>query len=547
MQLKNLRIRTRLLAGFGVMVALVLVLGVLFVVQLRAVQGEFNGMTRQHYPRVVALHKVKSLVLENASITRNLFIIVSEPEIRRQLATMARLSGEIDELFIQIGSGATTEDRVLLDQLNSARVAYVESRKVMLQQFQDGLLNEAGLILMRDVARRQQAYLAALEEMIRLEEDRMQASGVVVDAHVRQALILTGLFLLVSTGGAVVAGLGLASSIGHPLQRAGDVARAVAAGDLTVPVRADGRNEIADLLVALGHMQERLQQLVARVRASAESLAAASTEMASGNADLAARTETQASTLQETAAAMAQLGGTVAQNAERARQANQLTLQAHDVATRGGDVVARVVATMGEIQSSSHRIADIINVIDGIAFQTNILALNAAVEAARAGEQGRGFAVVASEVRSLAGRSAQAAREIKTLITASVGRVREGAQLVDEAGSTMNEMLASVRRVTDIMGDISASSAEQAQAVRQIADAVAQMDDTTQRNASLVEEIAASAAGLKTLAEHQVQAVAVFRLPAATGGGRLAETVAALPMAFLGPTDQVAPGATQAA
>lgn len=514
MQLKNIRIATRLLIGFGAMVALVLVLGGLFVAQVRSIQSEFNGMTRQHYPRVVALHRIKSLVLENASTTRNLFIIVSEPEIRRQLETMNRVSSEINELLAQLAPGAGTADQGLMDQLGAARAAYVESRKVMLEQFREGLLNEAGLTLMRDVATRQRSYLGALDDLIYHEEARMQESSVLVDTDVRDTLYLTGLLLLLSISGAVAAGLGLARSIGRPLQRAGDMARAVASGDLTVQVRIDGRNEIAELQASLHHMQGRLQQIVARVRQGAEAVAAASTQIALGNADLAARTENQASTLQQTAAAMEQLGSTVAQNAGRAREANELALHASGVATRGGNVVGRVVTTMGEINASSRRIADIINVIDGIAFQTNILALNAAVEAARAGEQGRGFAVVAAEVRSLAGRSAQAAREIKELISASVGRVEEGSLLVDEAGTTMNEIVDSIRRVTDIMAEISAASTEQAQGVTQIAEAVAHMDNTTQRNATLVEEMAESAASLRTLAEQQVQEVAVFRLQA---------------------------------
>lgn len=513
MQLKNIKISTRLVLGFGVMAVLVLFLGFLFVGQIQSVQAEFRGMTQQRYPKVVAVHRIKSLVLENASTTRNLFIIVSEPEIRRQLEIMNKLSLEINGILAQLDKDTSSAaDRALLDKLGAARADYITSRRTMLEQFKEGLLNEAGLTLMREVQKRQQAYLDVLDELIRHEESRMDDSSHLVDASVRQTLYLTGALLVLAIGGATLLAVGIVRSIDRPLRQAGGLARAVANGDLSQRVQAEGRNEITELLASLQDMQTRLLQIVSRVREGAESVAAASAQIAMGNADLAARTENQASTLEQTAASMEELGSTVEQNAGRARQANQLAQSARQVAVRGGEVVARVVTTMGEINSSSRKIADIINVIDGIAFQTNILALNAAVEAARAGEQGRGFAVVAGEVRNLAGRSAQAAREIKSLITASVERVEEGASLVDQAGATMEEIVASIRRVTDIMGEISAASAEQAQGVAQIAEAVAHMDNTTQKNAALVEEMATSAANLKSLADEQVQVVAVFRL-----------------------------------
>jgi methyl-accepting chemotaxis protein len=312
--------------------------------------------------------------------------------------------------------------------------------------------------------------------------------------------------------------LGTAWYVARTLRRRVEVACSVADrvrdGDLTVSVRDDARDEISPLLRALGDMQDALTRVVSTVRQNAESVATASSQIAQGNADLSQRTEEQASTLQQTAASMEELGSTVKLNADNAKQANQLAHGASDVAVKGGEVVSQVVATMGEINSSSKRIADIIGVIDGIAFQTNILALNAAVEAARAGEQGRGFAVVAGEVRNLAQRSAEAAKEIKALITASVERVDQGSALVDRAGTTMSEVVDSIKRVTDIMGEISAASSEQSSGVSQVGHAVVQMDQVTQQNAALVEESAAAAESLKSQAQQMVQVVAVFRLNA---------------------------------
>jgi methyl-accepting chemotaxis protein len=315
--------------------------------------------------------------------------------------------------------------------------------------------------------------------------------------------------------GLVVAAL-LASlfvrSITVPVREAVAIARAVADGTLQTHVPVHGSNELGQLMQSLFDMNQSLTQVVSSVRRGSEGVATASAEIAQGNNDLSARTESQASALQETASSMDQLGAAVRHNAESAQQANQLALNASTVAVRGGEVVGRVVETMRGINDSSRRISDIISVIDGIAFQTNILALNAAVEAARAGEQGRGFAVVASEVRSLAGRSAEAAKEITALISASVQRVEQGTALVDQAGATMTEVVGAIRRVTDIMGEISAATQEQSFGVAQVGDAVNQMDQTTQQNAALVEQMAAAASSLNSQAQDLVSTVDVFRL-----------------------------------
>jgi methyl-accepting chemotaxis protein len=327
----------------------------------------------------------------------------------------------------------------------------------------------------------------------------------------RGLALMLALVVVLGTAGTLF-GLAVARSITRSLDQAVRVARAVAQGDLTVPVGPRGRDEPGQLLDALAAMQQQLVQVVGSVRGNAESVATASAQIAQGNADLSQRTEEQASALQQTAATMDELGSTVRNNADNAKQADELARNASTVARQGGTVVGDVVATMKEIDDSSRRIAEIIGTIDGIAFQTNILALNAAVEAARAGEQGRGFAVVAGEVRALAQRSAEAAREIKGLIAASVERVERGSALVGRAGSTMADVVAAIERVTAVVAEISSASGEQARGISQVGEAVGQMDRTTQQNSALVEESAAAADSLRGQAAQLVQAVAAFRL-----------------------------------
>jgi methyl-accepting chemotaxis protein len=359
------------------------------------------------------------------------------------------------------------------------------------------------------------ATTVRIDAQFALIDDAFRALDTLLAERVAQARQQLALLLALVLGlglAALLFGVALARSLIRSLAHAVRVARAVSQGDLTVPVTAQGRDEAGQLLEALAAMQAQLVQVVGSVRGNAESVATASAQIAQGNADLSQRTEEQASALQQTAATMDELGATVRNNADHARQADELARAASSVARQGGTVVGDVVATMKEIDESSRRIAEIIGTIDGIAFQTNILALNAAVEAARAGEQGRGFAVVAGEVRALAQRSAEAAREIKGLIAASVERVERGSSLVGRAGSTMTEMVAAIERVTGVVGEISSASGEQARGIAQVGEAVGQMDRTTQQNSALVEESAAAAESLRGQAAQLVQAVAVFRL-----------------------------------
>ena len=404
-----------------------------------------------------------------------------------------------------------------LGKLNRAIPVVADAYKKAFEEFKSsGFDSAAGDKAAQGKDRESGALMAELKEKLsKAESDTSEAAT--KDAE-RSTLLALSVMVIVSVIG-LAGGVWLSRQITAPLAVAVGLADQVANGNLSNPIDVKGQDEVAALMHSLNAMQTNLAKLVSNVRQGSEGVATASAEIAQGNNDLSARTEQQASALEQTAASMEELGSTVKQNADSARTANQLAMNASSVAIQGGKVVDQVVDTMKGINESSRKISDIISVIDGIAFQTNILALNAAVEAARAGEQGRGFAVVASEVRSLAGRSAEAAKEIKSLINASVERVEHGTALVDQAGTTMTEVVDSIKRVTDIMGEISAASNEQSLGVAQVGEAVSQMDQATQQNAALVEEMAAAASSLKSQAQELVQAVAFFKV---TGGGHAA-------------------------
>ncbi|HWI10894.1 MAG TPA: methyl-accepting chemotaxis protein [Burkholderiaceae bacterium] len=514
--MNNFKLSTRLTLGFGVLALLIAFTAGMALARLPTIESAFHKVTNERIPRVAALNEVKGNLDQIALSMRNMAIMSDVAERKKQveqiLAARKTIGDDLDRLKTEI---ASEKGKMLLAKVFDARAAYVPAQAKFIDLVDAGKADEAKAHLMGVARPLQLAYFATVDELIQLQGELTKESS--AEANAAMTAIKSAMW--VSAGIALLAALAMAVWIIRSVMRqlgadpadAAALAQSVAAGDLSV--RIDLRpGDTTSLMAQLKEMQTSLSSVVSSVRGNSESVATASAQIAQGNLDLSQRTEEQASALEETAASMEQLSSTVKQNADNARQANQLALGASTVAIKGGEVVGQVVETMKGINDSSKKIADIISVIDGIAFQTNILALNAAVEAARAGEQGRGFAVVASEVRSLAGRSAEAAKEIKGLISASVERVEQGTALVDQAGVTMTEVVSSIRRVTDIMGEISAASTEQSQGVAQVGEAVSQMDQVTQQNAALVEESAAAAESLKNQAQQLVQAVAVFKL-----------------------------------
>ena len=510
----NLRIGMKLGVAFAAMVLLSLLLGVLAVLQLSHINDNTRDIATNWLPSVQVLGDMRATAnrMRASEVGMTLSTEPSEQaRLEQDVRAVNKILAEQEKVYVPL---ITPQEVKTYEEFKVLRDAYLLAQTQLIGLVKEGDARRADAVKLL-YGDSQKAFIAMAETIGKLAKINNagadSAYGASQSSYDMARTLVIGV-LLVGIAVAVALGLWITRLITVPVGEAVQATREIAGGNLTVDVAAHSQDEIGQLLQGLTDMRDNLARVVAGVRRNAESVATASAQIATGNHDLSARTESQASALEETAASMEELGSTVRQNADNARQANQLALNASTVAAQGGDVVAQVVDTMRGINDSSRKIADIIGVIDGIAFQTNILALNAAVEAARAGEQGRGFAVVAGEVRSLAQRSAEAAKEIKGLITASVERVEQGTQLVDKAGETMTEVVAAIRRVTDIMGEISAASSEQSAGVAQVGEAVTQMDQVTQQNAALVEEMAAAASSLKSQAEDLVQVVSVFRL-----------------------------------
>lgn len=510
--LKDMSIKSRLILVISLLSILLVGIGGLGIYGLNKTNISFKGV---YEDRAVPLGEL-SLVVDRMQSTRLSAVISSfarKPEVvKEQQAAINQLDAEISAAWQRyLATNLTPIERTLIESFNHEWKSYSEARNYTMAIASTGDFDLA-IKNVADATSKFDAAHATAFRLLKLQSDEGAKEYSESQNNYENIFITSVTVIALGIMLAVVIGFMLIRAIVNPLNEAVTIANAVAAGDLTSRIDVNTTNETGRLLQALKTMNENLADLVGKVRLGIDQISTASGEIASGNSDLSQRTEEQASSLEETASSMEELTSTVRQNADNARQANQLAASASEVAGKGGAVVGQVVQTMSSINDSSKKIVEIISVIDGIAFQTNILALNAAVEAARAGEQGRGFAVVATEVRTLAQRSAAAAKEIKELINDSVGKVEEGTRLVDEAGSTMDEVVSAVKRVTDIMSEISAASHEQSSGIEQVNEAVTQMDTATQQNAALVEEAAAAAESMRDQAHALTQAVSQFRL-----------------------------------
>jgi methyl-accepting chemotaxis protein len=515
MRIANLKIGTRLACGFGLVLALLAGVALMGLYSMARTNDELHHIVEVNDRKIGLLETMSSSTHIVSRVLRTIALLSDEARAQKEHRKIDDAGARYDAAFAVLekmpldAAGKQFVAELAKDQA-ATRVANGKFA-AMAKADRDGavayLLAEAGPMT--------SALQDTIDAFIALQKKKSENEVATAEKDYQFAKYL---MLTISTIAVLLGAFSawfITRSITQPIGDAVRIAQTVATGDLTSHIEVNSTDETGQLLLALQAMNASLVSIVGQVRSGTDTIATASGQIASGNLDLSTRTEEQASSLEETASSMEELTATVKQNADNARQANAMAISAAEVARKGGDVVARVVDTMGAINASSRKIVDIISVIDGIAFQTNILALNAAVEAARAGEQGRGFAVVASEVRNLAQRSATAAKEIKSLIDDSVEKVDSGARLVDEAGTTMHAVVSSIKNVTDIMGEITAASHEQTAGIEQINEAVTQMDQVTQQNAALVEEAAAAAASLQDQAAKLAVVVGAFTISGA--------------------------------
>jgi methyl-accepting chemotaxis protein len=519
MNLAKMKVGTRLGLGFALVLIFLIAVTVVGIARMAQIQDRLDHVVSFNNVVTRLVIEMRNNVVSRGDRLRVLTLMSDsgdmEPEMKKIKEEAEKYGASQKKLLDLFAKEGTKEEKALMAQIVELEGAAMPAIAKASDLWMADKAEAATKVMIKEIRPVQKKWIEALEQLAALEDkqnDHVKKDAAEGFSNARTFMIaLGGLATLIGVAAALIITRGLLKQLGGEPDYTAAIAGRIADGDLSVAIDT-ASNDKGSLLVEMKDMRNSLVGIVGQVRTGTETIGTASREIAAGNVDLSSRTEMQASALEKTASAMEELTSTVKQNADNARQANQLAANASDVARKGGDVVSQVVDTMSSINESANKIVDIIGVIDGIAFQTNILALNAAVEAARAGEQGRGFAVVASEVRSLAQRSAAAAKEIKTLIGDSVEKVERGSKLVGQAGVTMDEVVDSVRRVTDIMGEIASASQEQSAGIEQVNQSIIEMDSMTQQNAALVEQAAAAAQSLQDQAGELARVVSIFKL-----------------------------------